>query len=254
MPKRMYLRSEASSDIVEDMEEEDEEIIPKRMSNSITIFEDEEIQEFDRNIEENHYQYISETSQEEEIENSIESISSNGEIVLNDYHVDDSDDSDQNYARLLQEQEIALANASYVLDAEEYYHSGENNEQISLLTRHRDLALAFRIGRGDFDTDISEMSYEELIQLSETIGEVKSRGLSETIIDNLPVAIYDKGNKGKIDENCVVCMNEYQLQDKLTVLDCSHYFHQECLRDWLLRQAKCPVCRIEVRLPIINVE
>jgi hypothetical protein len=50
-----------------------------------------------------------------------------------------------------------------------------------------------------------------------------------------------KGNQ------CNICLDEYEDENQLMVLNCEHYFHQACAEHWLGDCShKCPICRQEV--------
>ncbi|KAK1427273.1 hypothetical protein QVD17_15956 [Tagetes erecta] len=46
-------------------------------------------------------------------------------------------------------------------------------------------------------------------------------------------------------EVCVVCQVEFKSNERLGVLDCKHRFHSTCIRDWLMRQNVCPLCKCQ---------
>jgi hypothetical protein len=59
---------------------------------------------------------------------------------------------------------------------------------------------------------------------------------------------------GKADEDneCPICMEAFQLDEIVSWSPnekCSHAFHHECIKEWLLRHGTCPLDR-EVFLPI----
>ncbi len=41
---------------------------------------------------------------------------------------------------------------------------------------------------------------------------------------------------------CVICMIDFELNDKIKYLPCLHTFHQTCIDQWLLRSLSCPSC------------
>ncbi|XVE58065.1 hypothetical protein DITRI_Ditri04bG0140400 [Diplodiscus trichospermus] len=46
------------------------------------------------------------------------------------------------------------------------------------------------------------------------------------------------------DITCSICLSEYQANEKLrTIPSCDHYFHADCIDEWLKLNAACPVCR-----------
>ncbi|XP_020694130.1 RING-H2 finger protein ATL13 [Dendrobium catenatum] len=69
-------------------------------------------------------------------------------------------------------------------------------------------------------------------------------GVDQSFIDSLPIFLYKSiiGLKDPFD--CVVCLCEFELDDKLRLLpNCSHAFHIECIDTWLLSHSTCPLCR-----------
>ena len=36
-------------------------------------------------------------------------------------------------------------------------------------------------------------------------------------------------------------------EEKTTILECGHQFHEKCIIEWLKTQNKCPICRINVK-------
>ena len=47
--------------------------------------------------------------------------------------------------------------------------------------------------------------------------------------------------------NCSVCLADINLLDKeVSILNCGHFFHSQCLNNWLAHQMNCPECRVIV--------
>ncbi|OAC99030.1 hypothetical protein MUCCIDRAFT_19663, partial [Mucor lusitanicus CBS 277.49] len=45
-------------------------------------------------------------------------------------------------------------------------------------------------------------------------------------------------------EGCQVCLDSYQSEDYVRVLECHHGFHKDCIDKWLTEgQNRCPLCR-----------
>ena len=88
------------------------------------------------------------------------------------------------------------------------------------------------------------MSYEQLLQLEDNMGNV-NKGLSKKQIENLPNVYYDKD---KYSENyqCIICMEEFEKKEKVKLLPCGHIFHDNCIKEWLLKQKSCPFCKSEI--------
>ncbi|CAI0546969.1 unnamed protein product [Linum tenue] len=97
--------------------------------------------------------------------------------------------------------------------------------------------------------DIDNMTYEEISQLQESIGEV-SKGLSKEVMSRLPTYKYKSSRRGRKlkddDIKCVICQTEFSNGDKLIALSCLHKFHDECIRGWFKNEKTCCICKEEV--------
>jgi len=100
--------------------------------------------------------------------------------------------------------------------------------------------------------DVDNMTYEELLDLEERIGNV-STGLSEeTVSKCLKRKVYcsciessadEASKKQPEDELCSICREEYNDNEELGILDCGHVHHSDCIRKWLLLKNICPICK-----------
>ena len=72
--------------------------------------------------------------------------------------------------------------------------------------------------------------------------------IDDRVIMNIKKNIkkYENINKN-INEVCVICLDEYCSKDNILILDCTHYYHSECLIDWFKKNPSytCPLCRSE---------
>ena len=41
---------------------------------------------------------------------------------------------------------------------------------------------------------------------------------------------------------CVICMYDFQIGDRIRYLPCLHVYHDICIDDWLMRSLTCPSC------------
>lgn len=49
--------------------------------------------------------------------------------------------------------------------------------------------------------------------------------------------------------DCTICLSEVCDGEEVGVLSCSHLFHVDCLREWMLRRNACPLCQTEICTP-----
>lgn len=55
----------------------------------------------------------------------------------------------------------------------------------------------------------------------------------------------DIGENDKGMDSCAICLMEYNNEDEVAELKCDkkHYFHSDCLEEWLKRKLECPLCK-----------
>lgn len=104
----------------------------------------------------------------------------------------------------------------------------------------------------DWRLDVDSMSYEELLELGDKIGYV-STGLREDEI----VRCLRKAKLPLLDDmsshfssemqcKCSICQEEYEAEDEMGKLDCGHFFHVDCIKQWLVQKKTCPMCKTSV--------
>lgn len=103
---------------------------------------------------------------------------------------------------------------------------------------------------GPWRLDVDDMSYEQLVELSDRIGYVGTGLAEEKIVqyirkfkvsttDSYSLLIYnDKAWR------CTICQDGYKVDDEIGKLECGHYHHIECIKKWLMQKNACPVCKI----------
>lgn len=67
---------------------------------------------------------------------------------------------------------------------------------------------------------------------------------SEAAIRSLPKKRVEKemlDDRGKAE--CSICMDSVEIGDQVTVLPCTHWFHEICITAWLKEHDTCPHCR-----------
>jgi len=135
--------------------------------------------------------------------------------------------------RMMPDDEVAI------LEFGDFLGGGSGNNHID---HHRDMRL-----------DIEEMSYEELLALSERIGTVNT-GLPEEDVKNhlktrtcsvVNLAAESPQTKDRETEPCTICQESFKNEEKIATLDCGHEYHAGCLEKWLVVKNVCPICKAE---------
>lgn len=47
----------------------------------------------------------------------------------------------------------------------------------------------------------------------------------------------------EIEDKCCICLNEFKNDDQVSILNCKHLFHYDCITEWSTYKINCPVCR-----------
>ncbi|XP_009146292.1 probable E3 ubiquitin-protein ligase ZFP1 isoform X2 [Brassica rapa] len=122
------------------------------------------------------------------------------------------------------------------------FREGGFYDAVDYVDHHQDMRL-----------DIEDMSYEELLALSDHIGTVKT-GISEEDAKGFlkrrtslwtRINLEEAPSTDLETDSCTICQENYKNQDKIATLDCRHEYHAECLKKWLVIKNICPVCKSE---------
>lgn len=84
--------------------------------------------------------------------------------------------------------------------------------------------------------ELTDADYETLLALDDNVQ--PNRGASESLIAQLPTRVL--GAKDNAD-TCVICMEEMTSGSSVTTLPCTHQFHDDCIRAWLVVNKRCPI-------------
>nr|KJB18996.1 hypothetical protein B456_003G079700 [Gossypium raimondii] len=84
------------------------------------------------------------------------------------------------------------------------------------------------------------------VEISSFTAEQTVNGLDGSRIEAYPINLLGENFKlsRPNDNTCSICLSEYEAKESIrTIPDCSHYFHANCIDEWLKLNAACPVCR-----------
>ncbi|KAF5391236.1 hypothetical protein D9757_003038 [Collybiopsis confluens] len=118
-----------------------------------------------------------------------------------------------------------------------------------LVSRNRRPRGNFNLGDYMRDEDFDQ-SYEGLMSLAATLGEVRPRATPDHVVAGLEAGFYKDWASENCDKRCPICLDDYKALDPVLKLnDCSHWLHKPCLEQWLKGANTCPVCRNAVQAP-----
>lgn len=96
--------------------------------------------------------------------------------------------------------------------------------------------------------DDEDMSYEQLLELQERLGNV-NRGASQNEIEgsSLKFKIERDSQISSDSKECMICFDEYKVGDEVRRLPCMHLFHADEIDKWLQTNRTCPICKTDVK-------
>ena len=99
-----------------------------------------------------------------------------------------------------------------------------------ILQLREELSHEYDNGTDDDDDDIDDMVEDVTPPMD--AGEIK----------NLETTVIDQKIFNKISD-CTICLDEFKIQEEVNILYCEHFFHSNCIKNWLVMHASCPLCR-----------
>jgi len=70
--------------------------------------------------------------------------------------------------------------------------------------------------------------------------------LPKSSLKKIPTKKFVVGDEASY-ETCCICLDDYEVGDKLRILPCDHAYHMKCIDPWLLKNKRvCPQCRKKV--------
>jgi len=76
------------------------------------------------------------------------------------------------------------------------------------------------------------------------IKSTEPRGVKDVSV--FPTHIHDGHALPDEKSTCTICIEEYVKGDEIKSIPCMHFYHSECIDEWLKRSKACPVCNQQV--------
>lgn len=89
----------------------------------------------------------------------------------------------------------------------------------------------------------NQLSEEEQVKIAQRIG----------LIQHLPRSTWDSSQvENKKVRECCICMMDFEDDEPIRYLPCMHYYHVDCIDDWLMRSFTCPTCMEPVDAALLS--
>ena len=79
-------------------------------------------------------------------------------------------------------------------------------------------------------------------------------GASLASIDALPLVSIQKEDMMNRSSLCVVCKDDFKLNELVQQLPCLHLYHRACIRPWLVVRNSCPLCRFQLPAEVLGLQ
>lgn len=56
----------------------------------------------------------------------------------------------------------------------------------------------------------------------------------------------NKINNDLLLDECIICLEKYNINDKIVRLNCNHVYHKNCIKLWFKKKKTCPICRFDI--------
>lgn len=89
----------------------------------------------------------------------------------------------------------------------------------------------------EFDQSLAR-SVRRVMQMGTVLAEGRA-GLSDQEIQALPKVRFHQTE----EQQCAICLEQFQSGELLTQLRCLHFFHVSCVTRWFEQSTQCPLCR-----------
>ena len=93
---------------------------------------------------------------------------------------------------------------------------------------------------------------EQIARISEQsariarISEQSARIARQIKIRSKTRVIAEEALQGDLLNECSICLDNFDVGQKISELSCHHLFHKECLEQWMQDNHNCPLCRLSV--------
>ena len=74
----------------------------------------------------------------------------------------------------------------------------------------------------------------------------RPNSINENPINFPEIEIQDVNKLEEANRKCMICLEEFKSKEKVTALPCIHFFHTQCIQEWIERKNECPVCKFEL--------
>ena len=89
--------------------------------------------------------------------------------------------------------------------------------------------------------------------LQDTDNNNKFKSVLPEFAKHLPKSIYHvyQFKNKNMDKDCRICLENFVIGQEILTLPCFHFFHCNCISDWLRKKEECPICKSSIKVDIL---
>jgi len=94
-------------------------------------------------------------------------------------------------------------------------------------------------------TDNTAFGSDQPHMMFENLGNIRVReGVRDVRV--YPTHVYEGGTLPEDKNTCPICLSIYAEGDEIRTIPCLHFYHKECIDEWLTQSKDCPVCKMRI--------
>jgi hypothetical protein len=87
-----------------------------------------------------------------------------------------------------------------------------------------------------------------LAELLDNYEVFREMAVTDDELDRLQRRAMSEEDISQLGQRCIICISGFVMGEIIMTLSCSHVFHADCLRTWLMINGVCPLCSRSCRL------
>lgn len=103
-------------------------------------------------------------------------------------------------------------------------------------------SMQFNPLRSGVWNDVRTMSIAELLNQLVNVYPENVTPTNPVVINKIPV-VRITADLLKIIQSCTICQEDFKIGEVSKMLNCEHFYHENCLVPWLQAKNTCPLCR-----------
>ncbi|KAK9063794.1 hypothetical protein SSX86_017666 [Deinandra increscens subsp. villosa] len=104
----------------------------------------------------------------------------------------------------------------------------------------------------DDQSNNDQLDHEKCVMITDYIMAYESQKILQQSVKSSTSGENENEEDEEEEEVCVICQGGCEAGEMIAVLECRHWFHEDCIVKWLKQKNDCPICRAEV-IPFVSI-